>query len=311
MAVLSHTRRQFLSGLAASSGCLAGAGLNAGALAASSSKRDPAPAPKAPLRLSNRKPRYLKMPLDDMCQVVKDLGFVSMELVEVEDLPTLKKHGLQAAAVRFPAARGPNGEEVGRMVHAFNRPEFHDLLVKSYEPVLQAVGEFGAPHVMCFSGARLGMDDETALKHCTEGLQKVMPLAEKHGVKLIMELLNSKITHPDYLADHTAWGVELVKRVGSPHFRLLYDIFHMQIMEGDIIATIRAHHESFAHYHCAGVPGRHEIGPSQELNYTAIVRAILETGHRGFIGMEFSPTRKDPLESLREAVTICCAAEKD
>ncbi len=260
---------------------------------------------KRRVKLSICKPRYLKVPLDEMCRIVKDLGFVSMELVEVEDLPTLKKHGLQAAAVRFPAVKGPNGEEVGRMVHAFNRPEFHDLLAKAYEPVIRAVGEFGGPHVMCFSGARQGMDDEVGWKHCTAGLQRLTPVAEKHGVTLLMELLNSKITHPDYFADHTAWGVELVKRVDSPHFRLLYDIFHMQIMEGNVIDTIRANHEYIAHYHAAGVPGRHEIDDTQELNYSAIVRAIMDTGYQGYIGMEFSPTRKDPIESLRQAIKIC------
>lgn len=257
------------------------------------------------VRLSLCKPKYLRVPLDEMCRITTELGFESMELVEVEDLPTLKKHGLASAAVRFPAARGPNGEEVGRFVHSFSQPEFHDLLVRAYEPVIRAVGEFGGPHVMCFAGARQGRDDETGLKHCTAGLQRIMPLAAKYGVTLLMELLNSKINHPDYFADHTAWGVELARRVGSPNFRLLYDIYHMQIMEGDVIATIRANREFIAHFHAAGVPGRHEIDDSQELNYPAIIRAIADTGYKGFIGMEFSPTHKDPLESLRQAVRIC------
>lgn len=288
---LKLPRRRFLQAAAA---VIASAGL----------AEDP-PAKKRRVRFSICKPRYLKTSLDEMCRIVKELGFESMELVEVEDLPTLKKHGLQAAAVRFPAARGPNGEEVGRMVHSFNQPEFHDLLVQAYEPVIRAVGEFGGPHVMCFAGARQGMDDETGLKNCTAGLQRLMPIAEKHGVTMLMELLNSKITHPDYFADHTAWGVELVKRVGSPHFRLLYDIFHMQVMEGDVIDTIRTNHEFISHFHCAGVPGRHEIDGTQELNYAAVVRAIMDTGYKGFIGFEFSPTHKDPLESLREAMRIC------
>jgi hydroxypyruvate isomerase len=149
------------------------------------------------------------------------------------------------------------------------------------------------------------MDDEQGLEHCAFGLQRLLPLAEKLGLTLVMELLNSKVDHPDYMCDHTAWGVELCQRIGSPNFKLLYDIYHMQVMEGDVIATIRAHHDCISHYHTGGVPGRHEIDATQELNYPAIMRAILETGYTGFVGQEFIPTQADKIESLRKAVAIC------
>jgi hydroxypyruvate isomerase len=149
------------------------------------------------------------------------------------------------------------------------------------------------------------MDEETGLKNCADGLKRVLPIAEKHGITLVMELLNSKVNHKDYMCDKSAWGIELCKRIGSPNFRLLYDIYHMQIMEGDVIATIKASNEYFAHYHTGGVPGRHEIDDTQELHYPAIMRAIVETGYKGHVAQEFIPARPDALGSLRQAVGIC------
>jgi hydroxypyruvate isomerase len=149
------------------------------------------------------------------------------------------------------------------------------------------------------------MDEETGLQNCVKGLKRLMPLAEKLGVTLTMELLNSKVNHKDYMCDHSEWGVELCKRLGSEHFKLLYDIYHMQIMEGDVIATIEANHAFFSHYHTGGVPGRAEIDETQELNYAAIVKAINGTGYTGFLGQEFIPKREDKLASLKRAVGIC------
>ena len=149
------------------------------------------------------------------------------------------------------------------------------------------------------------MDDETGMKNCIDALQKILPLAEKNGVIMVMELLNSKIDHKDYMCDHSAWGVELCKRVGSENFKLLYDIYHMQISEGDIIRTIKENHQYFAHYHTGGVPGRNEINDSQELHYPAIMQAIKDTGYKGYVAQEFVPTRENKIDSLREAIKIC------
>ena len=149
------------------------------------------------------------------------------------------------------------------------------------------------------------MDDETGLQNAVEGLQKILPLAEKRGVVIQMELFNSKVDHPDYMCDNSAWGIELCKRLDSPNFKLLYDIYHMQISEGDIIRTIRDNHQYFGHYHTAGVPGRNEINETQELFYPAIMKAIVETGYKGFVAQEFIPTNADPIQSLKKAISIC------
>ena len=243
---------------------------------------------------------YPDMTLDELAGAAKDIGLVSIELLEPADWPVLAKHDLLCAMSNPPAA--PEGMHF--LTHGFNRQEHHAWLIPGYEQRIPAVANAGYPNVICFSGNRDGLDDEEGLEHCVTGLQQIMPLAERHGVTVCMELLNSKVDHKGYQCDHTAWGVELVDRVGSERFKLLYDIYHMQIMEGDVIRTIRDYHPYIAHYHTGGNPGRHEIDETQELNYSAIVRAIVETGFDGYIAQEFIPSR-DPLTSLREAVAIC------
>ena len=193
----------------------------------------------------------------------------------------------------------------GGINSGLNRLENHDKIVEFMELTLPAAAEFGAPNVICFSGNRKGLDDEKGLENCAIGLKRIAPIAEKHKVTVIMELLNSKRTHQDYQCDFTKWGVELVRRVGSERFKLLYDIFHMQIMEGDVCDTIKENHQSIAHYHTGGVPGRNEIDDTQELNYPRIMRAILETGFKGFVAQEFVPKRSDAIASLRQGVQIC------
>jgi hydroxypyruvate isomerase len=248
---------------------------------------------------------YKGIPLDELCTAGKEMGLTSIDLVDPADFPTLKKHGLTSAMISFPTIKNKAEQEVGSIPHGFNDPANHDLLLQAYEPHLKASADFGAKHVICFSGNRNGMDDETGLKNCVAGLQKVLPLAEKLGVTLVMELLNSRVNHPDYQCDKSAWGVELCKRLGSPHFKLLFDIYHMQIMEGDIIATIKRDHQYFAHYHTGGVPGRAEIDETQELHYPAIMRAIVDTGYQGHVAQEFIPAKPDKLASLKQAVGIC------
>ncbi len=280
-----------------------------GAVAASLSQRlnaaDAASGLKGHINHSACKWCYPKVLFDDLCRAGKEMGLTSIDLVDPPDFDTMKKHGLTSAMISYPSIAGPNGEKVGSIPFGFNNPAFHELLVTAYEPLIKASAEFGAKHVICFSGNRNGMDAETGLKNCAEGLKKVLPIAEKHGITLVMELLNSKVNHPDYMCDHSAWGIELCKLIGSDHFKLLYDIYHMQIMEGDVIATIKRDHPYFAHYHTGGVPGRHEIDDTQELHYPAIMRAIVDTGHKGHVAQEFIPARPDVLASLKQAVGIC------
>ncbi|MDF1755541.1 MAG: TIM barrel protein [Verrucomicrobiales bacterium] len=251
---------------------------------------------------------YPKVTLDELCEAGKEFGLRSVELLDPKDFATMKKHDMHIAMVGFPSAEGTvDGKKVkiGSIGHAFNRVENHDTLVEIYEPRLKEAAEAGYTNVICFSGNRRGLDDETGLENCAKGLQRLMPLCEKLGVTMTMELLNSKVNHKDYQCDYSDWGVALCEKVGSDKFKLLYDIYHMQIMEGDVIATIRKNHEYFSHYHTGGVPGRHEIDETQELNYPAIVKAIVDTGYKGWLGQEFQPAREDKLASLKQGIEIC------
>lgn len=236
------------------------------------------------------------VPLDEFCKFVKQIGISAIDLVGPKDWAVLKSHGLDSSMC--------NGAEIN-LVDGWNDPKFHAQLVKNYTEMIPLVAQAGYKNLICFSGNRRGMDDETGLKNCAEGLKKIMPLAEKNGVMIQMELLNSKIDHKDYMCDKTPWGVELCKRIGSPNFKLLYDIYHMQIDEGDVIRTIRDNHAYIGHYHTAGVPGRHEIDETQELYYPAIMRAILATGFNGYVAQEFIPTAANKLASLSSSIDIC------
>jgi hydroxypyruvate isomerase len=237
---------------------------------------------------------YDKIPLDTLCRDVAAMGFKSVELLSENEWATLKPFGLTCAV-----SNGPSTIPVG-----FNRLNEHDRLVKESERLLPLVAAAGIPNMIVFSGNRAGMSDGEGMENCAIGLRRIMPLAEKLGVTVIMELLNSKVDHKDYMCDHTAWGVELCKRVGSERFKLLYDIYHMQIMEGDVIRTIRDNFRYIGHYHTGGVPGRHEIDDAQELNYPRIMTTLAELGYTGFVGQEFIPAR-EPMVSLREAYALC------
>ncbi|HTR40871.1 MAG TPA: TIM barrel protein [Pseudomonadales bacterium] len=243
---------------------------------------------------------YDKIPLDDFCVAVKGMGLTAIDLLDPTDFPVLKKHGLVCSMVSFPNADG-----IGTIPKAFNRPEHHDTLARIYEQRLRETAEAGFQRLICFSGNRGGLGDEAGLQNCAAGLKRILPLAEKLKVTLCMELLNSKRTHPDYQCDRTAWGVELVKRISSERFKLLYDIYHMQIMDGDVCDTIRENHHYFDHYHTGGVPGRAEIDGTQELNYPRIMETILVTGFQGYVAQEFLPARPDALASLRQGIHIC------
>jgi len=237
---------------------------------------------------------YGKITLDDLCVACKKMGIESIELLGADEWPVVKKHGLTCAM-----CNGPD-----RIDYGFNNLEHHDKLIEGFKKMIPEVASYGFPNIICFSGNRRGMSDEQGLENCVTGLKRVAPIAEQHKVTVIMELLNSKVDHKDYMCDHSAWGVEVMKRVGSEYCKLLYDIYHMQIMEGDIIRTIQKNSAYFGHYHTGGNPGRHEIDESQELNYPAIMKAIVATGYKGFVGQEFVPVR-DPLTSLQQAIQLC------
>jgi len=237
---------------------------------------------------------YGKISLDDLCIAAKQMGIEAIDLLSADQWPTVKKHGLVCSMCNGP-------DQIG---YGFNRVEHHDKLVEGYEKMIPQVASFGFPNIICFSGVRAGMDDEKGAANCVTGLKRVMSIAEKYKVNVVMELLNSKVDHHDYMNDHTAWGAEVVKKVGSERFKLLYDIYHMQIMEGDMIRTIQTYHQYIGHYHTGGVPGRNEIDETQEIYYPAVMRAIVATGFKGYVGQEFVPS-KDPLTSLRKAIQIC------
>lgn len=226
---------------------------------------------------------YNGVSLEDLCKEGKKFGLQSIELLKPSDLEVLKKHDLTCAIITNATAEAADGKKVGGIPLAWNRKQYHDVLVEAYEKQIKDAHNVGAKNVICFSGNRDGMDDEEGMKNCAEGIKRLMPLCEKLGMTLTMELLNSKVNHKDYMCDHTEWGVGLCEQVGSEGFKLLYDIYHMQIMEGDVIATIQEHHKYISHYHTGGVPGRAEIDETQELFYPAIIRAILKTGYKGFI----------------------------
>jgi hydroxypyruvate isomerase len=195
----------------------------------------------------------------------------------------------------------PGGDKVGPP----NRKENHDGIEKQFREALERAAAAKVPNLIIMSGNRAGMSDQVGLENCVAGLNRIKPIAEDKGVTVVLELLNSKVDHKDYMADRTAWAVEAVKRVNSPRIKVLYDIYHMQIMEGDIIRTIRENIQYLGHFHTGGNPGRHEIDETQELNYRAIAQAIVETGFSGYFAHEFTPVRPDPLKSLAQAVDIC------
>ena len=239
---------------------------------------------------------YKDISLDNLCEAARRIGLQSVEIITLDDLPVVKKHGLISAMITGVPGDIPKG---------LNRVENHGPIAAFFEKTIPLVAEAGCPNLICFSGNRQGMSDEQGLENCAAGLKRFIALAEKSNVTVCMELLNSKVNHHDYMCDHTAWGVELCRRVGSERFKLLYDIYHMQIMEGDVIHTIQDNHPFIAHYHTGGVPGRHEIDETQELNYPAIMKAILATGFQGFVAQEFVPRGSDPLASLEKCVRLC------
>jgi len=239
---------------------------------------------------------YGSIPLEELVKAAKSMGIGSVELLGADQWSVVNKHGL-TCAMGYGSTVGLN--------RGFNDPALHDQLLREFTAAIPKAADAGLKNLICFSGNRNGLTDEQGIENCAKGLDAVVKLAAKYNITIAMELLNSKVDHRDYQCDHTEWGVKLCEKIGSGSFKLLYDIYHMQIMEGDVIATIRKYKSYIAHYHTGGVPGRHEIDETQELYYPAIMKAIIETGFKGHVAQEFIPSKADPLASLKDSIRIC------
>jgi hydroxypyruvate isomerase len=240
---------------------------------------------------------YSRIPLPEFCRACKAMGIVAIDLLQPEEWLVVRDAGL-VCSMGYPTKRQdfiPTG---------FNDPKNHPMLLRELETTIPLAAKAGVPNVIAMFGNRTGRSDSDAIAACVAGLRAIKPLAEEHGVTVCVELLNSKVDHQGYQGDHTAFGAAVMEQVASPRVKLLYDIYHMQIMEGDVIRTIRANVTHIGHFHTGGVPGRHELDDSQELNWHAVARAIADTGFAGYVAHEFVPTR-EPLVSLREAVQTC------
>jgi hydroxypyruvate isomerase len=238
---------------------------------------------------------YQSMPLPDLCRAAADIGLSAIDLLQEPDWNVVRQYGLVCSMGYAGGGSIPDG---------LNVKANHNAIVANFERLIPRAEAERVPNVITFFGNRRGMSDEAAIANCVEGLNRVKRIAEDHGVTICVELLNSKVNHKDYQGDHTAFGAAVIKAVASPRVKLLFDVYHMQIMEGDVIQTIRANKDLIGHYHTGGVPGRHELDDTQEINWRAVCGAIADTGFAGYVAHEFQPTR-DPLTSLREAVATC------
>jgi hydroxypyruvate isomerase len=240
--------------------------------------------------------------LDKTCQITKQLGGKSVELVGTKDFATLKKHGLTCAL-------SPNGTPDPPFVKGFNNPEYHDMIIAATRETIDACAEYNFPSVIAFTGFREDIPDDVGAENCVAGLKKIIGYAEKKKVNICLEILNSRVAtemkgHPGYQGDHTDYCIDIIRKVGSPRMKLLFDIYHVQVMDGDIISRIRQYADYIGHYHTAGNPGRNELDDTQEINYPPIMKEIVKTGYTGYVGHEFIPTR-DPLKGLTEAIALC------
>jgi len=253
-----------------------------------------ADAPAGRLKQSLCRWCYSKIPLDDLCRQAAAMGVSGVDLVEPADWPTVRKYGL-VPTITTGDAKIPDG---------WNRKESHERLEAEIRGRITRAADAKVPNVITFSGNRQGMSDDEGKENCIAGLKRVAKFAEDKGVTVCLELLNSKVNHKDYMCDHTAWGVDVMRGVDSPRVKLLYDIYHMQIMEGDIIRTIHDNIQYIAHFHTGGVPGRHELDDTQELQWRTIAKSIADLNFQGYFAHEFVPA-KDPISSLRQAVELC------
>jgi hydroxypyruvate isomerase len=239
---------------------------------------------------------YGDMPLENLCEAAKEMGIKSIDLLNSSQWATAAKYGL-TCAMAYATDLG--------LSKGFNDISLHEKFAKDYATNIPRAADAGLKNIICFSGNANGLSSKQGLENCAKGLDPILKVAAKYKVTVSMELLNSKVDHKDYQCDHTAWGVQLCEKLGSEDFKLLYDIYHMQIMEGDVIATVTKNIKYISHFHTGGVPGRHEIDDTQELYYPAVMQAILKTGYRGFVAQEFIPSRADKMASLKQGVGIC------
>jgi hydroxypyruvate isomerase len=289
------SRRALLLAATGVAAGLAAPGARVG-VADDSAPRSPGPPPGRLKQSVSRWP-FPQIPLTDLCHAATAMGIAGIDLLHREDWPRVRELGL-VCSMGYPTSRRDFIET------GFNDRANHPMLLRELEETIPVAARQGVPNIIAMFGNRKDQSDNKAIENCVAGLTAAAPLAEEHQVTICLELLNSKVDHAGYQGDHTAFGVQVVKAVDSPRVKLLYDIYHMQIMEGDVIRTIRENIGHIAHFHTAGVPGRHELDRSQELNYGAIARAIADAGFDGYLAHEFKPTR-DPLTSLREAVAVC------
>ncbi|HUB53248.1 MAG TPA: TIM barrel protein [Terracidiphilus sp.] len=269
-------------------------GVALAALAPLASAQTPA-ARKGNIRQSVCRWCYKDTPLDQLCAYAASMGLKGVDLLQPDEYEVPRRYGLICTMAYAGGGDIPN---------ALNRTENHAAIEAAFRTNIPLAAKAGVPNVITFSGNRRGMSDEEGARNTIAGLNRVKKIAEDNGVNICMELLNSKVNHPDYMCDHTTWGVRVVEEVNSPRVKLLYDIYHMQIMEGDLIATIRANIQWIAHFHTGGVPGRHELDSTQEVQWDGVMRAIAATEFKGYVAHEFLPTR-DPFASLRAAVELC------
>ena len=294
------TRREALTAAAAAALSLGAGSLetfDAQAQATPTTKPQARAVTKGRLKQSVSRWCYQRIPMPDFCKAVAEMGLTAIDLLEEPDWAVVRDHGLICS---MGYAGG------GSIANGLNVKANHDAIVKNFEDKIPKAAAMKVPNVITFFGNRRGMSDAEAVANCVEGLNRVKALGEQHGVTICIELLNSKVDHKDYQGDHTAFGIEIVKAVNSPRVKLLNDLYHMQIMEGDLIRNIRNGKDFFAHYHTGGVPGRHELDATQEVNWATVCTAIADTGFQGYLAHEFTPSAgRDPLTSLREAVVLC------
>ena len=293
----SLTRRRLLQGAAGTLAAVAG-GSFVGRAAQSPAPSAGPVVTKGRIKQSVCQWCYNPMPLETLAQNAAAMGLRSIELVEPEGWPILKKYGLVCALANSHG-----------FAHGFAHKEEHAMCIDNLKKQIDLCAEAKFPTVITFSGYRKGLADEVGLENAVQGLKQVIGYAEKKGINLCLEVLNSRVEvemkgHPDYMCDHVEWAAEVCRRIASPRMTFLFDVYHVQVMQGDIIARIKKYHQYIGHYHTAGVPGRNEIDDSQEINYPAVMKVIAETGYQGYVGQEFIPTR-DPMQSLRAAVQLC------
>ncbi len=289
-------RREAVGTMMGAAGVLLGRGPGVGEPAVQPSDHPSSP-PAGRLKQSVSYWPYSKIPLADFAREAGKIGLRAIDLLQPEEWPVVRDAGL-ICSMGYPTKRRDF------LSSGFNDPSKHDMLIEELERTLPLAAAAGVPNVIAMFGNRAGRSDEEGAENCIKGLSRIKASAERQGITVCVELLNSKVDHQDYMGDHTAFGVKVMEGVESPRVKLLYDIYHMQIMEGDVIRTIRDHFADMGHFHTGGVPGRHELDDTQELNYRAVCRAIVDLGFLGYVAHEFAPTR-DPLTSLREAVVLC------